>query len=106
MALKYKNSWAEQNRGIKKELNINETDVTSTKYNLKNTLQEKAKESMKIKMERTAQNKSKMQYYFEGKKEWKIGNRAQYMSKLTRNQASTIFRARTRMLKVKGLRNV
>ena len=43
-----------------------------------------------------------MQYYFEGKTEWDAGKRAQYMNKLTRNQASTIFRARTRMLKVKA----
>ena len=38
----------------------------------------------------------------EGKQTWKAGNRAKYLSKLTRNQASTIFKARTRMLKVKS----
>ena len=38
----------------------------------------------------------------EGKQEWVAGKRAAYISKLTRNQASTIFKARTRMTKVKG----
>ena len=38
----------------------------------------------------------------EGKQEWTAGKRAAYISKLTRNQASTIFKARTRMTKVKG----
>ena len=102
MELKHKDSWAEQNRKIKEKLKITETDVTSTKYHLKNNLQYKAKESMKEQINKTAENKSKMQYFFDGKSNWKIGDRAQYMSKLTRNQASTIFRARTRMLKVKA----
>ena len=57
---------------------------------------------MKNKLIKSAKDKSKMKYYFDGKKEWKIGKRAKYMDKLTRNQVSTIFKARTRMLKVKG----
>ena len=38
----------------------------------------------------------------EGKQTWAVGERAKYISKLTRNQASIIFKARTRMLKVKS----
>ena len=38
----------------------------------------------------------------EGKKEWKAEVTAKYMNKMTRKQASLIFRARTRMLKVKS----
>ena len=43
-----------------------------------------------------------MNFYYEGKGNWKIGKRAKYMNELNRNQASTIFKTRTRMLKVKG----
>ena len=43
-----------------------------------------------------------MKYFQEGKSNWKVRNRANYMNKLTRNQASTIFKTRTRMLKVKS----
>ena len=43
-----------------------------------------------------------MEHFMEGKGEWKVEETAEYMNKLTRKQASTIFRARTRMMKVKG----
>ena len=44
-----------------------------------------------------------MNYYFEGRTStWTPKQRATYMNKLTRNQASTIFKARTRMLKVRS----
>ena len=38
----------------------------------------------------------------DGKQEIKIGERAKYLNKLNRNEASVIFRARTRMLNVKS----
>ena len=43
-----------------------------------------------------------MQYYMEGKEYTdNVPKRADYINRLTRNQVSTIFKARTRMLKVK-----
>ena len=57
---------------------------------------------MKEKMNETASGKSKMTYFLEGKTNWTIGKRTKYMNELTRNQVSTIFKARTRMIKVKG----
>ena len=38
----------------------------------------------------------------DGKSNWKASKRAEYMSKLMRNQVSTIFKARTRMITVKA----
>ncbi len=46
-------------------------------------------------------DKSKVQYLLEGKSEWKPGKRQEYMNKLTGNQVSLVFQARTRMIKVK-----
>ena len=43
-----------------------------------------------------------MDYFLELKEGWNPGKRAKYMNVLTRKQASTIFKARTRMLKVKA----
>ena len=43
-----------------------------------------------------------MKYFNESKSEWKAGTRANYMDQLTRKQVSLIFKARTRMLKIKG----
>ncbi len=46
--------------------------------------------------------KSKLQHLNEGKQEWNLTKRPHYMNKLTRYEASTIFKARTRMLDVKN----
>ena len=46
--------------------------------------------------------RSKLKFFLEGKGFWGPEKPAEYMKKLTRKQASTIFKARTRMIKVKG----
>ena len=43
-----------------------------------------------------------MNFLLDNKNIWAIGNRPQYMNRLTRNQTSIIFKARTRMLNVKS----
>ena len=43
-----------------------------------------------------------MTYFFSNKQEWQPGTRPKYMNELTRKQTSLIFKARSRMLKVKG----
>ena len=51
----------------------------------------------------TGKFKSKIQHLLNGKQEeWKPGKKKQHINKLTRKQASTIFKARTRMLNVKN----
>ena len=100
--LKDKECWAEQNRKLKEEIEIDDSVITSTTYQLKRTLQNLIKTNFENKIKTTAGNKSKMQYYMEGKQTWKAGVRAKYIDELTRNQVSTIFKARTRMLKVKS----
>ena len=54
------------------------------------------------KMRRDREEKSKLRFFLEGKTDWGPEKPAEYMKKLTRKQASTIFKARTRMIKVKG----
>ena len=102
LKLTCKDSWAEQNKILKVKLNIQENDMISSKYQLRNTLQSQIRKSMEERLKTTAETKSKMQYYIDGKNKWKVGQRSKYLTKLTRNQASTIFKSRTRMLKVKS----
>ena len=102
LEMKTKNCWAEQNKLLRQETDINTEDMMSSKYHLRITLQNKMKDLMEQKLTKSAEGKSKLQYYKEGKLTWKIGQRSQYMRKLNRNQASIIFKARTRMLKVKS----
>ena len=52
-------------------------------------------------MEQACLGKSKMEYFMESKADWQPGKRANYMNELTRKQTSLIFKARTRMIKVK-----
>ena len=54
------------------------------------------------KMTKDREERSKLKYFLEGKGFWKPEDLAAYMEKLTRKQASTIFKSRTRMIKVKG----
>ena len=98
----YEESWIKQNDKIKGELEITEEEMTSTRGIIKSTVRKKARESMKQKLIKNSENKSKMMHYIEGKQELKVGTRANYMNELTRNQASTIFKARTRMTKVRA----
>ena len=51
LKLTQKESWAEQNRNIKKELNITEADIKGTKYHLIKTLQNNTRENMEKKDE-------------------------------------------------------
>ena len=47
------------------------------------------------------ENKTKAKYYIDNKRDMRPGSRAKYMDKCNRMETSIIFRARTRMLKVK-----
>ena len=102
MNLKTEKSWAEDNRKLKEQMEITEEDIMDSNYKLKGKLKGKMKTIFHKKLNEAAQSKSKMQYYIDGKQTWETGKREGYMDKLTRNQASIIFKARTRMLKMKA----
>ena len=96
------NSWAQQNNQLKSEMNLTEDDLKGNKDTIKQIIKEKTTKRFQSKISESGKDKSKVQYYLEGKKEWKAGQCANYMSKLNRNQASALFKARTRMLPIKG----
>lgn len=63
------------------------------KKNRKRKIQEKLKEA--------GNKKSMVNFFLENKREWKAVKRAEYMDRLNRMEASTIFKARSRMVEVK-----
>ena len=65
-------------------------------------IRESIHKTFKEKINETAKEKTKVEYFMDGKKDWTPGKPAKYMNKLNRNQASTIFKTRTRMLPLKG----
>ena len=99
----HKESWIKNNTLIKDEFNISEEDFkTDSISTFKKIIKHKTNEKFENKLQIEAESRSKMKYYLEGKKEWKIMNRPEYMNKLNRNQVGIIYRARTRMLDIKG----
>ena len=99
----HRESWIQNNNIIKKELNITEEDLLCNKVNtFKKTIKQKTNERLRNKLQIEAESRSKMNYYLEGKGNWKINNRPEYMIRMNRNQSGTIFRTRTRMLDIKG----
>ena len=98
--------WWKINREIRQEiLGDPETDPPPTRPgnpmgHRKKLTKLKIKEKM---MENimNGNNKTKTKFYLDNKREVKIGQRAKYMNELNRTEASIIFKARTRMLKMK-----
>jgi hypothetical protein len=97
----HEKSWINITRNKEKELKI-EDITTVSKGKGKRITKDAIIEKFEQEVRKKIASKSKLQHLTEGKKEWNVKNRPQYMNKLTRIETSTIFKARTRMLNVKN----
>lgn len=98
-----KGSWKEGTENIKKEMNIEEINLSGSKYARKKYVKHKANEYFKKKIEDDSKGKSKVKHLNEGTEgNWQPGRRKRYMNEMNRYEASTIFKTRTRMLECKG----
>ena len=98
----HKESWIKNNQLIKEELDIKEEDfLTCYPISFKRNIKQKCSIKFKEKLKSESESRSKMMYFLEGKKDWEITKRPEYMNKLNRKEVGTIFRARTRMLDIK-----
>ena len=84
------------------KLQIWPAELIDDKWIVKSKVKEKAHEYFKNTLENDAREKSKVQFLLNSKDQWKPGNRAPYLNKLTRKDCNTIFRTRTRMIDVKN----
>ena len=96
--------WMEKTREILRKYDIFEWELAGMeedkrliKYTISERIRRKFKERMSL-----AEGRSKLTHLLEGKNDWNPEEPANYMNKLTRKQASTIFKVRTRMIKVKN----
>ena len=94
--------WIKKTKEVMEKYNIEERDLMGTASETKNTIHFVVFLVFMRKMKASQEKRSKLNFFLQGKKEWKPEEPAEYMKKLTRKQVSTIFKARTRMLKVKG----
>ena len=96
------NQWMEINKKLMETLNMDDRKLHGSKYSSKNYIKSYIHEYFKEQMEQASQNKSKIEFLLDNRENWQPGKPAGYIKQLTRKQASTIFRARTRMLQVKN----
>ena len=96
-------SWANENYKIMEQLNIPPDTINKKKGTAKRIIQGKILDDYKERIDKEAAQKSKVQYNLQGRNyRWKPGKIPEYMQELTRNQVSTIFKARTRMTDIKA----
>ena len=95
-------SWAEENRAQAERIGLDKITLTTNKQTGKREITNKIKPAFKEDIERKGRDKSKVKFLIDGKNKWNPGHQPKYMKTLTRNEVSTIFKARTRMLDVKA----
>ena len=95
-------TWEKDTTKIMQKYGITPDNLAGSKYQAKNTVKNAINANFKNAVELACQDKSKMKYFLENKQDWSTGKRADYMNELTRKQTSLIFRARCRMIKIKG----
>ena len=95
-------SWAEENRTLAERIGLDENALTTKKQISKREITNKIKVAFKEEIEGKGRDKSKVKFLLEGKNKWDPDHQPEYMKTLTRNEVSTIFKARTRMLDVKA----
>ena len=95
MNAQIRRGWMETTTNLKTTLNIQD----KTKQHIK----EQTSKYFKQKTENEATNKSKVQFLLNGKQlTWQPGKKEKYLDNLTRNRASAVFKARTRMFPAKN----
>ena len=94
--------WMTKTKEVMEKYDILEWELAMEKPITRMIIAGRIKAKFYEKMNVAPEGKSKTIHFLEGKGEWSPKKTAEYMLKLTRKQVSTIFKIRTRMIKVKG----
>ena len=90
-----KNGWKEHTDALNTKI--------GTKNNSKTQIKEKINEHHRKRINQDGAQMSKVQFLLTGTRgNWKVNQRPLYLNTLTRNQASALFKARTRMFPAKN----
>ena len=93
--------WMKRTSELMEKYHLLEEDLIGPKEKTKIDIDQGVFIEFWKKMTKHKEERSKLKFFLEGKGTWKPEQPAEYMKTLTRKQASTIFKARTRILKVK-----
>ena len=97
--------WMKKTKETMEKYNIYSWELAGMdedKIFLNRMIAERVRTQFQNRMSNRVEGMSKLTHFMEGKGEWKPEEPAVYMNKLTRKQASVIFKTRTRMIKVKS----
>ena len=95
------NSWAQKTIKLMEKYNSEYiTDMSTNRAKTHIGKQVKIREALD--MEESGNEKSKVKFYMENRQTNPTGKRPKYLDDLTRNEASTIFRGRARMIQAKS----
>ena len=95
-------TWKELTDQYKTLAQVDENDLVGEPNTVKKKVKSKILQYFKGKINSDSTDKSKVRHLLEGKIDWNAGIRPKYMNELSRERASTIFKARTRMIDVKN----
>ena len=94
--------WMKRTKEIMEKYGIEERELIGPKEDIRSNIEEKIHDKFYQKMTQGRNDRSKLNFYLEGKGPWSPEKPSKYMLKLTRKQTHTIFTSRTRMMRVKG----
>jgi hypothetical protein len=94
-------SWNKETESLAHEV-IGNGMKTNNKHGWTRRVNKGCWEYMMNSLKNSGEKKTKVSFYLNNKQNLKPGNRAQYLDRLTRQEASAIFKARTRMTNVKS----
>ena len=95
-------AWMKRTRQTMAKYGIEEDELNESKEIARNAIHVGVFIKFHGKMTKAREERSKLKFFLDGKGIWSPEKPAEYMTKLTRKQTSIIFKARTRMIKVKG----
>ncbi len=85
-----KGGWKMRLSDLEKTINLNEAEYRKPKRTLKNEVNQRIKKSFQNKIEKDAEEKSKVQHLINGQQKWEVGNMKEYMYKMPRKVASRV----------------
>ncbi len=97
-----KGNWKDRTLKTIKELNLTEAEIHDKKSTVKRKVTQRIKINFKENIDKKGNDKSKVKHLKDGTQDWEPGKRKAYLNKLTRKQASMIFKTRTRMIEAKN----
>jgi len=95
-------AWKPKTEQLMKDIQYRMPEHEESQTTTKEKIKQAIKKTFRTNIIKDGEGKSKIQHLLNGKEHWIIGERPTYMTKMSRDETSLIFKARSRMLPVKN----